>query len=75
MPVRKFRRVEDMTPPPFRVPGGLALQRSIAFVLNTAAHMSPLRFPAGVHKHRSVEEMDAQQNAWRRRDAAASEAE
>jgi hypothetical protein len=66
MPVRKFRRVEDMTPPPWRSPGDPALERAIAFVLNSAAMMSPLRFPPGVHKHRSIEEMEAVQARWRR---------
>lgn len=67
MPVRKFRRVEDMTPPPWRVPGDPSLERAIAFVLDVAAQMSPLRFPPGIHKHRSIEEMDALQGRWRRR--------
>lgn len=66
MPVRKFRRVEDMTPPPWRIPGDPALDRAIGMVLNTAAQMTPLRFPPGVHRHRSIEEMDAQQDNWRR---------
>jgi len=65
MPVRKFRRIEDMTPPPPRTPGP-ALDRAIAFVLNTAARMTPLRFPPGVYRHRSIEEMDALQDEWRR---------
>lgn len=64
MPIRKFRRVEDMTPPP-RLPGH-TLDRAIAFVLDTAARMTTLRFPPGVHKHRTIEEMDAQQDEWRR---------
>lgn len=66
MPVRKFRRVEDMTPPPWRTPGDPALHRAIGLVLNTAARMTPLRFPPGVYRHRSIEEMDAQQEIWRR---------
>lgn len=66
MPIKKFRRVEDMTPPPWRSPGDPALERAIAFVLDSAARMSRLRFPPGVHKHRSIEEMDAVQTEWRR---------
>lgn len=65
MPIRRFRRIEDMTPPP-RTPGDPAAERAIAFVLDTAARMTPLRFPPGVHKHRTIEEMDAQQDEWRR---------
>ncbi len=65
MPVRKFRRVEDMTPPPWRAPGDPELDRAVAFVLTAAARMSPLRFPPGVHKHRSIEEMNDLQDRWR----------
>lgn len=66
MPVRKFRRGEDIPPPPWRTPGDPALERAVGFVLTSAARMSPLRFPPGVHKHRSIEEMDARQDEWRR---------
>jgi len=66
MPVRKFRRIEEMAPPPWRTPGDPALERAIAFVLTAAARMSRLRFPPGVHRHRSLEEMNALQEAWRR---------
>ena len=66
MPVRKFRRIEDMTPPS-RTAGDPALDRAIAFVLDTAARMTPLRFPPGVYKHRTIEEMAATQDAWRQK--------
>ena len=66
MPVRRFRRVEDMPPPAWRTPGDPDLDRAIAFVLTTAARMSPLRFPPGVYKHRSIDEMMALQTEWRR---------
>jgi hypothetical protein len=56
-----------MTPPPWRSPGDPALERAIAFVLTAAASMSPVRFPPGVYKHRSIEEMDALQMEWRSR--------
>jgi hypothetical protein len=66
MPVRKFRRIEDMTAAPWRMPGDPALERAIAFVLNAAAAMTRIRFPPGVYKHRSIDEMHALQDAWRR---------
>jgi hypothetical protein len=66
MPLRKFRHVEDMTPPPWRTPGDPALERAIAFVLTSAARMSRIRFPPGVYRHRSIEEMNALQMEWRR---------
>lgn len=65
MPVRKFRSIEEMAPPPWLVPGDPALERAIGFVLTTAARMSGLRFPPGVHKHRSIAEMDMTQEQWR----------
>ena len=67
MPIRKFRRIEDMAPPPWRVPGDPELDRAIAFVLSAAARMSPLRFPPGIYRHRSIEEMHALQEEWRRK--------
>ena len=65
MPVRKFRSIEEMPPPPCRTPGDPALERAIAFVLTSAARMSRLCFPPGVHKHRSIAEMDMTQEQWR----------
>ena len=65
MPVRKFRSIEEMAPPPLRTPGDPVLERAIGFVLTSAARMSSLRFPPGVHKHRSIAEMDMTQEQWR----------
>ena len=67
MPIRKFRRIEDMAPPPWRMPGDPELDRAIAFVLSAAARMSPLRFPPGIYRHRSFDEMHALQEEWRRK--------
>ena len=66
MPVRKFRARRGHDAAAVATPGDPALDRAIALVLNTAAQMTPLRFPPGVRRHRSIEEMDTQQDNWRR---------
>ena len=59
MPVRKFRSIEEMSAEPaWRSPGDPALYRAMAFVWELARRMNPRRFPPGVYKYRSIEEMD-----------------
>jgi hypothetical protein len=64
MPVRKFRSVEEM-------PGPLALPpldpnnlRSALSLMEVAYRLCPWRFPAGVHKFRSIEEANARRHEW-----------
>ena len=57
MPVRKFRSVEDMKPT-WRKPGDPMLYRAIASVWELARRTNPRRFPRGVYRYRSIEEMD-----------------
>jgi len=57
MPVRKFRSVEEMEPAPWRRPGDPALFRAIAAVWEFGNRTRPRRFPPGVFRYRSVEEM------------------
>jgi hypothetical protein len=64
MPVRKFRRVEDMDQPIWREPGDPALFRAMAALWAVAARTSSRRYPPGVHKHSSIEEMQRVQEAW-----------
>jgi hypothetical protein len=58
MPVYKFRSVEEMNQLVWREPGDPTLYRAIAGVWGLARRMNPRRFPPGVHKYRSIEEMD-----------------
>ncbi|OFW27255.1 MAG: hypothetical protein A3H97_12965 [Acidobacteria bacterium RIFCSPLOWO2_02_FULL_65_29] len=57
MPVRKFRSVEEMNQPTWRQPADPQLYRAIAFVWELALRTNPRRFPPGVHKYRSIDEM------------------
>ena len=57
MPVRKFRSVEEMHQLIWRQPGDPMLYRAIAGVWELARHTNPRRFPPGVWKYRSIEEM------------------
>jgi len=63
MPVRKFRSVADMpqAPLPPLDPRNLKLACDLSTV---AARLRPLRFPAGVHKHRSLEEAQRLRRSW-----------
>jgi hypothetical protein len=83
MPVRKFRSVADMPPPPLREPGTQALFDVVAGHWRAGALMADLRFPPGVYRHASVESLNARTDAWeaarieraRRRNASARAAE
>jgi hypothetical protein len=66
MPVRKFRSVEAMNQPVWRTPGDPALYRAIAALWDTGARTNPRRFPPGVYRYRSIEELDAQVTEWQR---------
>lgn len=64
MPVYKFRSIEEMPDPPWRTPGDPELYRALARLSETSRRLRPRCFPAGVYKHRSIEEMNAQRVQW-----------
>ncbi len=64
MPVRKFRSVQAMNQPVWRTPGDPALFRAIEVLWTAGMRTQGRRFPPGVHKYRSVEELDAQVQRW-----------
>lgn len=64
MPIQKFRSIADMPDPPRRLPGDPSLYKSIAGVLEFGRRANPRRFPPGVHKYRSIEEMSHAQEQW-----------
>ena len=66
MPIYKFRSVEDMPAPAWRTPGDPALYRALFNLSETIRRLHPRRFPAGVYKHRSIDEMNAQRDRWDR---------
>ncbi len=58
MPIRKYRSIEEMDASTWRRPGDPELYRAIAFVWDLARRTNPRRFPVGVHRFRSIEEMN-----------------
>ena len=64
MPVRKFRSVAEMPPPPLREPGTASLFEALAGHWRAGALMADLRFPPGLYRHRSVESLNALTDAW-----------
>ena len=75
MPIRKFRSVEEMNRPVWREPGSPELYRAIARVWDFGQRTSKIRFPPGVHRHRSIEEMNAAQETWRKKSMAGNDRE
>ncbi len=64
MPVRKFRSIEEASAPEWRQPGDPALRRVMAALWARGRQLHGARFPAGVHRYRSIEELDAQVARW-----------
>lgn len=64
MPVRKFRSVEEMKAPRWREPGDPEIARALADLLEIGRRTSARRFPPGVHRHGSIEEMQRVQAEW-----------
>lgn len=64
MPVRKFRSMEEMKQRVWREPGDPVLYRSMRFILDVGRRTRQRRFPPGVHKHRSIEALNAQTELW-----------
>lgn len=63
MPVRKFRSVEEI-PPPWMTPGDPALFDAIRAVWEFGRRTSPLCFPPGVYRHRSIESLNQLEEVW-----------
>jgi hypothetical protein len=64
MPVFKFRSVEEMSQPVWRAPGDPALYEAIAGLWTFGARIQGRRFPPGVHRHRSIEDLNATVGRW-----------
>ena len=64
MPVRKFRSVEEMERPHWREPGDPTLYRTMSRVWAFGQRTAGYRFPPGVYRHRSVQELNAQTAMW-----------
>ena len=66
MPVRKFRSVEEMNQPIWRQAGDPQLYRAMA-VWEVGRRTNPRRFPPGVHKYRSIDDMSLAREGGDRR--------
>ena len=65
MPVLKFRSIEEMKRRTWHEPGDPSLYRSMRFIFDIGRRTRrPRRFPPGVHKHRSIEALNAQTERW-----------
>jgi hypothetical protein len=64
MPIRKFRSIEAMKQPRWRTPGDPELIRVMSELWAFAERTRRRRFPAGVQRFRSIEEMDREQQRW-----------
>jgi hypothetical protein len=67
MPLRKFRSIDDMKTPIWRRPGDPALFREMAGIWDVGSRTSRRRYPPGLHKHGSLEEMQLVQATWAER--------
>lgn len=63
MPVRKFRSVEEMDMP-WREPGDPQLYAAIRRVWDFGQRSWPRVFPPGVHRYRSIVELNDATERW-----------
>ncbi len=64
MPVRKFRKLQDMEDSLWRSSDDPSLLHAIARVWDFADRISARGFPPGVHKHRSIEAAQELRECW-----------
>ena len=58
MPIRRFRSVAEMPDERWREPGDPHLYRAIAQVWDFGRRSLPRHFPPGVHRYRTVADLD-----------------
>ena len=63
MPVRKYRDVSEIEEP-IHQPGSSELYEVIRYVWGLSDLICPLRFTAGVFKHRSIEDAELLREEW-----------
>lgn len=66
MPVRRFRSVADMEDTVWLERDDPQLWATIRAVWALADRLHPVRFPPGVYRHRTIEDLNAQTEAWER---------
>jgi hypothetical protein len=68
MPIKKFRDVSEMKRIVY-LPGSPQLVAATRHIWSLSRQICPLRFPPGVHRHRSVEDADELRKQWQRENA------
>ena len=63
MPIKKFRDISEMKRTGYR-PGSPELVAAISYIWSLSERICPLRFPPGVHKHRSLEDAESLRKQW-----------
>jgi hypothetical protein len=66
MPIRRLESLEEAEATTWYEPTDPTLWRIIASVWALADRVCPPRFPPGLYRHRGVEEMNRQRDAWER---------
>lgn len=64
MPVRRCRSVEELNQPVWRKAGDPALYRAIAGLWAAGNRTVRRRFPPGVHRRRSIGDLEAATAKW-----------
>jgi hypothetical protein len=64
MPIRKFHSIEEMKTPRWRQPGDPEILRALAALLEIGRRTNRRRFPPGVHRYATIEEMQQTQEQW-----------
>lgn len=65
MPVRRLRTLQEAEDSLFQDPDDPGLWSRIAALWDFSDRLAPKKsYPPGVHKHRSVEELNRQRDAW-----------
>jgi len=64
--VRRLRSLDEAEEAAWVNPGDPRLWSTIREVWRLADRLAPIRFPPGVYRHRSIEEANAQAEAWER---------
>jgi hypothetical protein len=64
MPVWKFRSIEEMPGESWRTPGDPRLYEALAQLSRLSQRLRPRRFPTGVYKFQTMDEMNRHRDAW-----------
>lgn len=64
MPVRRLHSLQEAEDSLVRDPGDPRLRSKIGALWDFSDRLAPKSFPPGIHKHRCIEELNRQLEAW-----------